>query len=866
MRRFLLGMAGLAAIIMAGADSASAQYTRWNPYLEVEGRAGDGRERGQGRVFLPLYQDSSSLLFGDIRLMYNDRDAIEGNIGLGYRQILSNRRILGAYGFFDVKDSELDNRFYQGSFGMELLDINWGLRANGYIPNTSPKLAPGANAFLQGNQIFVQGNQERAYYGADVEAEHILFRSNRGRGFVGAGDFEVWAAGGYFYFDNSADYFHEIEGPRARVEARLYDLPMLGNDSRLVASYQYEYDDVRGSVNQGFLNVRIPFGKGACLGCKRPKMNLLDRRMVTPIVRDIDIVSNVAQGGFIDEAKNLQTGTVLNDVVVLTSADDLLAEIEGGPDNRVFILDGSDGPELLTETLDLNDGQILIGGGGEMTVVGCTLGLEAVFNTPGEQFTIDQTNGGVAAIGMADNSGVYGLTIQGGLFSASGTNIEGFEIAGNNLMGAGLNAIGILPAGGTLSEGNVFDNMISGTGGDAIGILTIGDAVVDLNVAGNTFDMIGGNGLGITATFGDADITAVVDNNTFNDVAGDAVDINVPVFPASPTLDVSVTNNRIIGNGSTVNGVDVFTANDTDLTLVVDNNIIDGVTEDAVQLDSDTVFVFFGSNAAHDVTITNNMILGRGVTSDGVDIFLNGTSSIVANISDNVFDDVNDDGIEFETDGNSVGNMLTIERNMFLGRGNSTDGVDLFVDSNSQMDIVVNNNLFDQISSDAFELDVNDDGVATLMFTNNRILGAGVTTDGVDIDMNDDADLTATLQGNMFMNVVENNIDIAFVANDDALIDVDILDNTITGGLFGLNIDANPIDNDSFLTVGGNTITTTTPNAGIFIDSTVGDLILDSNGQNNEVNVDGGGMIFNINGSGGVNGNIMINGVDEVFP
>lgn len=123
MRRFILGMAGL-AMLTVGASSATAQYDRWNPYLELEGRAGDGIERGQGRAFIPVFQDNSSMLFGDIRLMYTDTQHFEGNFGLGYRKIISSNRIFGVYGFYDVRETHFDNVFHQGSAGAELLDTS----------------------------------------------------------------------------------------------------------------------------------------------------------------------------------------------------------------------------------------------------------------------------------------------------------------------------------------------------------------------------------------------------------------------------------------------------------------------------------------------------------------------------------------------------------------------------------------------------------------------------------------------------------------------------------------------------------------------------------------------------------------------
>lgn len=792
-----------------------------------------------------------------------------------------------------------------------------------------------------------------------------------------AGDIEVWAAAGFFYFDNDASNFHEIAGPRARVEARLYDLPALGNDSRIVASYQYEYDDVRGTVNQGFLNVRIPFGHGGCRSC-RPKMNLLDRRMVTPIVRDIDIVTNIAQDGRIEGAKNATLGTILDNVVTLTADDDIPSIIASGDPNQVFILDGSAGVEQIGGSITLDDGQILIGGGGAMNVVGCDTGLEAVFTAEGDAFTFEQLGGG-NVINLTNNNGIYGITTIGGFNSIGGISPGDFEVSGNTLMGAGNNAIGLLPIGGSVANGNIMNNMFVGTGGDAIGALTVGGADVDLMIASNSFDMIGGNGVGITATLGSADINVVIDDNDFNDVAEDAISIGIPGIDltASPTIDATITNNRIVGMGNTENGIDIFTGNDTDLTLLVDSNLIDGVNGDAIQLDSDTTqFIIFSNdtNATHDVTITNNTILGRGVTADGVDIDIadfatlmgtisgntidevnsnaiefsadddtivslltinenivlgrettsggldfdindnviltlvannnifddvNGdaayidddgsvdltfndnmifgrnntsrgievdvddSSSLTGSIDGNIFDEVEEDGINLDIDDDSDASMFSISGNTFLGRGTTEDGVDLRVDDDASMTLIANNNIFDNIVGDAFDVDVQDDSFLDLTFNANQILGRGTTSDGVDISVTGGSVLNGTIQNNVLTDVFDSNIRIA--SNTNSVIDVDILDNTMTGGDFGLNVFANVGGPDNFLTVGGNTINVTSDFEGIFINAN-GNLFLDSNMQDNTVTNDGAGMIFNIDGDGDVQGNIMINGVDQLFP
>ncbi len=833
MKRFIFCMA--AAVLIVGGNSAMAQSSgRWNSYLDFEVRGGDREERSQSRTFIPIFQDDSSMLFGDIRMMYIEGGAWEGNFGLGHRQILSSQRVLGIYGFYDVRDTTDNNTFHQGSVGAELLDINWGLRANAYLPDTSAQLANGGNAFLQGNQILVQGNHERAYYGMDVEAEHILWRDDC------TGDMEVWAAGGYFHFDNSATNFRHISGPRARVEARLYDLPVLGNDSRIVASGQYEYDDVRGSVSQGFLSVRIPLG---CGGNCRPKMNLLDRRMVTPIMRDIDIVTNIAAGGPTELGMNAKTGVLLDDVVTLTALDDILGDVAGGPDERVFILDGVDGSEDIMDTIVLNDGQILIGGGGRMNVVGTMTGLPAVFTASGDAFTINQMDGGDNVINLAEDNGIYGLTLDGGSDSIFGFNPGTFEIAGNTLMNASSDLIDI--NGDSLTViGCILNNTFLSNGDEAIEIDASDGADFDVDIIGNSFQM----------TDSDAIIIDVEDDSTFV---------------------VDIRHNRFFGQGN--DGIEFEVDDNAMVTAKIQHNIFDDVNDEAIEIDANDSTVL-------DFKITGNTFLGRDNTEKGVDIDLDDDASLTVLINNNIFDDIDDDAIDIDLDDDSFIDAK-INRNTFLGRGNTGDGIEIDLDDDAVAVFFVKHNVFDDINDDAFEIDADDDADVDLIFSGNRILGRENTSDGIDIHLDDDADLIADISNNFLRNLTSDGIDI--IGHDDSDLDVMItqnkfrgisddnieidangdfdaiiLDNNIRGGEFGINIDND--DGGNFLTIGGNKIRKVT-DTGILIDSD-GSLFLDDNGQNNKVRTRAGGDIFNIDDDGDVIGTIEINNVDRVFP
>ncbi len=904
MKRLIFSMATVASLLVGG-NAAHAQTNRWDAYLEIEGRGGDREERSQTRTFLPIFSDSDSLLFGDIRMMYSDKDTWEGNFGIGYRQITASQRIFGAYGFYDIRDTDHNNVFHQATLGAELLDINWGLRSNVYLPDTSSQRAGGANAFLQGNQILVQGNQERAYYGVDVEAEHILWRDDyAGQSIPGiGGDMEIWAAGGYFHFDNDASGFQHIAGPRARVEARLYDLPALGNDSRLVLSGQYEYDDVRGSVSQGFLSVRIPLGGN---GCKQPKLGLLDRRMVTPIVRDIDIITNVAQAGNIFQGVNAKTGTVLDDVVTLTAADNVRNIIENGPNGRTYILDGVDGPFAFgggpAGAIDLNNRQILIGGGGSMNVVGAGSNLEAVFTAEGEAFTFQRLNDNGNVINLARNNGIYGLTLDGGQDSIFGTNPGTFEIAGNTLMNASDDLIDIRANNGT-TIGCIIDNTFLSNGDEAINIETSDDALAHFDIAGNFFSMTNSDGVIIEVNDNsevhvdvrnnefvgqgndgvefDVDdnglLFANISNNIFDDINDDAIEIDLD---DNGYLNAIIAGNKILGRGNTEDGIDIDLDDNSSLDLLVQDNIFDDVDDNAIEIDLD-------DNAYMNAMIAGNKILGRGNTENGIEIDLDDTTYLDLVVEDNIFDDINDDAIDIDLDDNSYMNAM-VAGNRFLGRGNTGDGIDVFLNDDSVVDLVVHHNIFDGMTHRAFEADLYSGSELYLDFHGNDILGRNTTEDGVSIEANDDSYLDAIVEGNKFKDLLFDGVHIDGYGGSDLV--VDILDNRfknvqegniLVHAFDGANLDAIINNNnikggdigidaygefggDHFVTIGGNKIRKVT-GTGIAVGS-IDDLFLDDAGMNNKVKVTGGGVVSDIENSGDVIGTIRINGSDITVP
>lgn len=353
-------------------NRASAE--KWSPYLEFSGRAGGLAEVGQGNLFLPLHQSDDSLLFADLRGQWTDVASAEGNWGLAMRKIMHDDYILGAYGFYDLRHSPNGENYHQATLGAELLTREWGFRFNTYLPEDGVRTGINPNARLSGDSIIVSSDREAAYEGFDAEIESLLYGGQAWNG----SDVEIWAAAAYYHFEHEASGFTDINGPRARVEMRMFDVPMLGNGSRIVVGAQFQDDDVRGGLSQATASVRIPIGPS---GRKAKRLGGLDRRMITPVVRDIDVVTG---GETTEELGRVATeGNGASSVVVVNSeTENVNREIRGAGKNALIIVDGE---VLQNQPIELRRGQTIAGGGSTITVMGTDSGQLTTLTLPGER-------------------------------------------------------------------------------------------------------------------------------------------------------------------------------------------------------------------------------------------------------------------------------------------------------------------------------------------------------------------------------------------------------------------------------------------------------------------------------------------------
>ena len=279
----------------------------------VKGRAETNLRYGSERSILmtefwaPLTQDDSSVFFTDLRLMGDDQDNREGNLGLGYRHMLDlpllGEGIGGLHGWIDRRITERGSKFHQTTLGAEWMGDVFDIRLNGYIGLSDDRAyGSGSSTFsgtpyFEGTGVFVTRNAsgqvvEEIMDGADVEVGFTLpllqdYTDN----------IRVYAGGYHF----SGEHSETINGWRTRFTTDIT------SDFQIGARFQR--DDERGS--QGFLEatIRFPFGHK-----KSYRKEGLKARLDESPERDIDIVTGSAEtASAVTNEKtaviNAQTGT-----------------------------------------------------------------------------------------------------------------------------------------------------------------------------------------------------------------------------------------------------------------------------------------------------------------------------------------------------------------------------------------------------------------------------------------------------------------------------------------------------------------------------------------------------------------------------
>jgi Inverse autotransporter, beta-domain len=148
----------------------------YTPYASAAYFGGTTPSTGFGDLFVPLLQNQTNMLFADVRGLYNVQSAYQGGVGGGLRSLFADSFILGGYGFYDYRQSQLHNSFQMVTVGVELLTWRWEARSNGYIPTSSSSgnTAGSGSAFFQNGNFYLPGVRQTALSGFDGETGFLL--------------------------------------------------------------------------------------------------------------------------------------------------------------------------------------------------------------------------------------------------------------------------------------------------------------------------------------------------------------------------------------------------------------------------------------------------------------------------------------------------------------------------------------------------------------------------------------------------------------------------------------------------------------------------------------------------------------------
>ncbi len=469
--KLLLSSVSAATLCLSLASSAGAAdrdgeiFARFFPWFEFGGVVGtDNSSRGEATFFVPLTQTHDSLFFTEWRGKLFEQDVQEVNAAFGYRRMLNNGYNLGVWIGADYRDTSSNNTFWQVSGGVEALSERYDFRANWYAPITGAQGAAGnGNVVFQAGNIFLVNGQEVPLYGADVEAG-IRFALDQAMFAQTDAVLGVYAGG--FYFDAS-DANQSVAGPRARFELSFENIAATMPGSKFTAEYEYSYDDVRKSKHEFGVRLRLPLGKVE--EDRGPDAGQW-RRMMAGLERDTDIVTDVVEAG-LELTSDYHTGVDYLRAVVVNDNAGLVDALALG-DGTLIIADGVNG--AFEGGIEVGARQTLLGGMGDLRVVGVDTNRQATFNAPGMRPTF---LGGV--VSMPNEA--FGYTSAGILLNER-SKLQDVDVRGEEFAFVSDNA-----------DGDGFDNIQQVTFDDepvpgsfqttiGAGIVAIGDSAVAIDV------------------------------------------------------------------------------------------------------------------------------------------------------------------------------------------------------------------------------------------------------------------------------------------------------------------------------------------------------------------------------------------------
>jgi hypothetical protein len=590
-----------------------------SPRAEVSVKAGSERSTLTTEFWAPLAQQSGQVVYTDLRLMGDDDDNREGNLGFGYRQVTDwSDSVLGGHMWVDQRRTENNSTFHQLTFGAESLGNVIDLRANGYIPLsgsntiTTPNIGT-TTPYLAGSGIYVDGNGtivETPQYGADAEIGYripILEKQLDTLRIYG---------GGYSFFRNNTE---SVTGFRVRTEAVI--------NPALSVGARFQHDGPRGS--QGFLEatLRFPF-----TAKKMYQQKGLYGRLDESPERDIDIVTSAkVVNGLMKPLLNPE-GTPQQVLYV----DNTAAANGNGTKDHPF-----DTLAQAQAALKAND--ILYIAHGDGTTTGMDQGITISQNNitligSGSAFTFDGVTLINAGIAPTLTSNATALTSSDSAYDNSANVVL---VKGDNALITGITATGaahagiavVADAGQVINNVTINNNTTTNSGTDAgIVVKTEGSGIINNATISNNISTgnVGSfsDGIFVRANAGGTIGNVSIANNTTNNNNGTG-GFGSGIAVWSVGTNSSISNVAIINNGSSNNGVDGVNI------IAKTSGMIDNVSLSNITTNTNTVsgLNILAQTAGRIGTVTADTISSSHNTQNGFSAVANGTGSAITSLT-----------------------------------------------------------------------------------------------------------------------------------------------------------------------------------------------------------------------------------------
>ena len=814
----LLSIQGAAALADEPKPEFKVPKIKTNGGLRFQSQGGGTPNTLSGYILAPLHQsEKGNVLFIDGFASWNfggelNDSSFGASTRLGYRWLNKDRSwMFGANAGADTTPYQGDYN-WQAGVGLEALNKNVEIRANGYIPlsNSNELLGSGySGAYLSNNNLYLTGAYKdwiTSFGGLDLEVGTPVARWGQGG---------LWLYAGYYYLDATVSDGPDSSGFSARAEARI------ANNFAVGATYSY--DDIFQSKATGYVRYGTqPQTRNTTAEITRAEADLLAQRGL-PVEREIDVrISEVRiQGTQLAQNPETNNAWVIRCVGTNASGNDcnynsLTAAVNAGSSDVILVADG--------RATNLNGGSLAIPQG-------------AVLSNGTNAPTINTQYGpaNLSNIYGAGNPNLKPTITNGTLTVASNTTISGFAFTNASITNRSTSNL--------LIANNTFTGSANGNG--AINL----DGVTNLTIRGNTITDPTASTLtwvstpyndGVAATSSqiargisvkNSDNISILDN-TISNALGEGIYVQ----------DVGTSTNNLI-KGNTIQGMKVdindsnleagiFVANNKsgyikiDGNTVKDNNLTnggiartnasDGIEVNICRDGADSMnyvglATVSGAPCSKTTTltadITNNTITNLRTAADGIDANVGTNGNLVLTATGNTVEKVGDEAFTFDSFGANSNATLYIANNTFKSSADktgSTDGIAITLheynalgrsstgaDANPTAAYTANSNYKITIENNTIEADIentlNDNGAEGVKFKIAQGLPSGsvnldltvtnntITTtrgEGIEIDINEKAGASVIVKGDI--NLSNNLITARAVSGGQDVINSDI--------------------------------------------------------------------------------------------